>query len=313
MSDWRGVEAKTALLGVCFFTMLLGMIPAYSISWTKYSFEDNSVEATCIPEEAQFVADDVSDSFACSKMCYLNDKCPSTFFQPESHRCIGCQMFLKGAPLPTSTGSVHFSIRDYEIDCKDILEKNEGAEDGVYQITLRNSETKQVYCDMTTDGGGWTVFQNRFNGSVDFYRNFSMFENGFGDISGEFWLGLKYVQELAELPTELWYDVSFMFGDHAHERYDRFKLIGERYILFLDAEPAEKTGLASFVDGFAILNGTEFSLCNPNVLDLCHGWWGRSSVTCGAINFNNDYGYGISLFSQSSGPFKTTRMMIRRK
>jgi hypothetical protein len=55
-------------------------------------------------------------------------------------------------------------------------------------------------------------------------------------------LGLKYVQELAELPTELWYDVSFMFGDHAHERYDRFKLIGERYILFLDAEPAEKTG-----------------------------------------------------------------------
>jgi hypothetical protein len=111
MLAWRGVEAKNALLGVCYFTMLLDMISAYSISWTKYSFEDNSVEATCIPEEAQFVADDVSDSFACSKMCYLNDKCPSTFFQPESHRCIGCKMFLKGAPLPTSTGSVHFSIR----------------------------------------------------------------------------------------------------------------------------------------------------------------------------------------------------------
>jgi hypothetical protein len=33
------------------------------------------------------------------------------------------------------------------------------------------------------------VFQYRFNGSVDFYRNFSDYERGFGSLDGEFWLG----------------------------------------------------------------------------------------------------------------------------
>ncbi|XP_060595631.1 fibrinogen-like protein A [Ruditapes philippinarum] len=167
---------------------------------------------------------------------------------------------------------------------------------------------------MTTDGGGWTVFQNRFDGSVDFNRNFSMFENGFGDINGEFWLGLKYVQELAELPTELWYDVSLNTDDRAHERYDRFKLIGESYILFLDAESAEKTGLATFAKyGFAILNGTEFVPYYPDLSQYCRSWWGRSADPCMYINFNKEYGDNIFLFDQAYSPLKTTRMMIRRK
>ena len=48
-----------------------------------------------------------------------------------------------------------------------------------------------AYCDMETDGGKWLVIQRRINGSVDFYRNWVDYVNGFGDLEGEFWYGLE--------------------------------------------------------------------------------------------------------------------------
>ncbi|VDI30966.1 Hypothetical predicted protein [Mytilus galloprovincialis] len=70
-------------------------------------------------------------------------------------------------------------------DCGDITGLR-----GVYTINPdRDSCGFSVYCDMTTDGGGWTVFHNRINGNVEFYRDWEEFELGFGDVETEFWLG----------------------------------------------------------------------------------------------------------------------------
>ena len=43
---------------------------------------------------------------------------------------------------------------------------------------------------------GWTVIQNRQDGSVNFLREWGDFKNGFGNLATEFWLGLEKIHML---------------------------------------------------------------------------------------------------------------------
>ena len=66
-----------------------------------------------------------------------------------------------------------------EKNCADIYKAGK-REDGVYTIKPDNLTAFDVFCDQTTDGGGWTVFQKRLNGSVDYYRYWNDYKCGFG-------------------------------------------------------------------------------------------------------------------------------------
>ncbi|XP_034748699.1 uncharacterized protein LOC117957211 [Etheostoma cragini] len=88
-----------------------------------------------------------------------------------------------------------------------------------------------VYCDMETDGGGWTVFQRRTDGSVDFFRGWKDYTKGFGSLSGEFWLGLENLYNLTAMtPMSLRVDLRDK-GDAVFAKYSTFELIKRNYKL----------------------------------------------------------------------------------
>ena len=69
-----------------------------------------------------------------------------------------------------------------------------------------------MFCDQKTAGGGWTVFQKRLDDSVDFYRGWDDYKRGFGNLNGEFWLGLDKIHRLTKQRSRLRVDLEDTTG-----------------------------------------------------------------------------------------------------
>ncbi|KAK7095312.1 fibrinogen C domain-containing protein 1-like [Littorina saxatilis] len=93
---------------------------------------------------------------------------------------------------------------------------------GIHTVCL-SGESVSVYCDQTSDNGGWTVFQRRQDASVDFYRDWTDYRNGFGDLEGNFWLGLDKLHKLTTSQRfELRVDLQKCDGTKGNATYSGF-------------------------------------------------------------------------------------------
>ncbi|XP_060551125.1 ficolin-2-like [Ruditapes philippinarum] len=80
--------------------------------------------------------------------------------------------------------------------------------------------------------GVWKVIQRRQDGSVDFYRDWDEYVDGFGTTIGEYWLGLKYINILTTIGSELYIEMETFEHDYvspasAFAEYSTFKVNGE--------------------------------------------------------------------------------------
>uniref|UniRef100_A0A1X7STC6 Fibrinogen C-terminal domain-containing protein n=1 Tax=Amphimedon queenslandica TaxID=400682 RepID=A0A1X7STC6_AMPQE len=175
-------------------------------------------------------------------------------------------------------------------DCKSLFEDGITTS-GVYTVNPDGGTPFEVYCDMETDGGGWTVFQRRQDGSVDFYRNWIDYENGFGDLTGEFWLGLSKIHRLTkEGSNTLRVDLGDFEGNTSYANYSTFNVSdgSTEYILTVGGY----SGTAG--DSLAYHNGSRFTTRdndNDNDQGNCAqfdtgAWWYNS---CADSSLNGRY------------------------
>ncbi|KAH8329047.1 hypothetical protein KR074_002462, partial [Drosophila pseudoananassae] len=105
---------------------------------------------------------------------------------------------------------------------------------GIYNIKLPGVSAFEAPCN----GSGWTVIQRRMDGSVDFNRNWTEYRDGFGDLKGEFFIGLEKLHQITKSRQhELVISLGKLDGSRDFVKYDNFKIGSEE-----DSYPLESIG-----------------------------------------------------------------------
>ncbi|XP_070634275.1 tenascin-X isoform X7 [Bos indicus] len=148
-----------------------------------------------------------------------------------------------------------------------------------------------VFCDMETDGGGWLVFQRRMDGKTDFWRDWEDYAHGFGNISGEFWLGNEALHSLTKA-GDYSLRVDLRAGDEAvFAQYDSFQVdsADEYYRLHLEGYHGTAGDSMSYHSGsvFSARDRDPNNLLISCAVSYRGAWWYRN---CHYANLNGLYG-----------------------
>ncbi|KAL4634966.1 angiopoietin-related protein 1-like [Arapaima gigas] len=227
-----------------------------------------------------------------------------------------------GFPPPPQ---VNYSSEGPFRDCYQVLQAGHTIS-GMYLLKPDGSDRLiQAWCEHGLDNGGWTVFQRRKDGSVNFFRNWENYKKGFGNIDGEYWLGLENIYNLGKQGDyRLLVELEDWVGKKVYAEYSSFHLEPESE--FYKLRLGTYQGNAG--DSLSSHNGKQFTtldrdkdIFSGNCAHFHKGGWWYSA--CGQTNLNGVwYSGGVYRSKFQDGIFwadygggfyslKSVRMMIR--
>ncbi|XP_044317787.1 fibrinogen-like protein 1 [Drosophila rhopaloa] len=165
-----------------------------------------------------------------------------------------------------------------------------GSPNGIYQIKLRGLEPFEAPC--ATSPPGYTVIHRRIDGSENFHQNWEEYKSGFGNVSGEFFIGLEKLHRMTEArPHELYIKLGNVNGSTGYAHYDDFK-IGSEEELYELKNLGNYSGEAG--DSLTYSRNQKFSTIDRDNDNYIHmncayvdgAWWHNK---CSYCSLNGEY------------------------
>jgi ficolin len=178
-------------------------------------------------------------------------------------------------------------------DCCQLKNLAPEAESGIYKLYAGEFGNSFGYCDNHDNDGGWTVILRRLNDTFQFNRNWEEYQNGFGTLDSNFWLGLDRMSYLTnKYEMELHITLKTKENGIYTASYSTFRISGA-----LDNYKLEVQGYHGNdhkdVDVLSHFSGREFSTFdrNNNIGDAAYscaesfkgGWW-YIAKSCNPLN-----------------------------
>ncbi|XP_061164203.1 angiopoietin-4-like [Saccostrea echinata] len=172
----------------------------------------------------------------------------------------------------------------------------------------------KVHCDMEEGIGGWTVIQNRFNGSVNFANDWDLYLRGFGRADGEYWLGNQLIYYLTtQKKNSLKIEMTDIHGKLWVANYDTFSIIDdEKFTLSVDGYHGNATDGLGYANrmGFSAIDRDNDGASSHCAMFYMAGWWFKH---CHYGNLNGRYDLGMVWYNFDSDEWiqlKTSKMKI---
>lgn len=220
------------------------------------------------------------------------------------------------------------SIPNNLCDCRNLEPKKDCLEfyqaglkfNGIYRFTSPSFNPLYGYCDQTTQGGGWTVIQRRKDGSENFYRNWTDYKHGFGNLNGEYWFGNDNIFHLMRGAKTTSLLINLKLKDQRKPvwaKYNKFSIGDEpeKYVLTVSGFSGNTTDQLSFHNNmkFSTFNQDNDAWGSNCAVGYGGGWWYKN---CIRANLNGLYGFRSgwkNLAWGSSGVHaEFTEMKVRR-